>query len=77
MANVFTRPLYTVPSPIPTDLVEAKAVLLAKQNLAKILSTKTITDVPLAVGDLVDVYVRTDGQKRATFYSPQSVLELY
>lgn len=47
-----------------------------KRKLKNIFCRKYITDIPIAVGDLVDVYMRTDEQKRGRWYFPRWVLEL-
>lgn len=73
--NGFTRQIYTLHGPFPTEHFKAHAVVSAQRKLAKILSSKSIAKIPLAVGDLVDIYVRTDGQKRGKWFSRQSVLE--
>lgn len=58
------RPLFTFPVPTPTELFEAQGVVSSKQELARILSSKLITEVQLAVGNLVEKYVSTDREKR-------------
>lgn len=76
METGITRSLYTSSVLLPIELLRAHAVLSAKRNLEKMVSSKPITYIPLAVVELADVHVRTDGQKRGKWYSNRSVFEL-
>lgn len=61
LAHTFSRPHGGAPVLLPTDFMEVQATLSAKRKLARIPTSKPIVNIPLSIGDLVDVYVRLEG----------------
>ena len=80
MAKCFTKPVSKSASILPIDpdpdLVEAQLQLEAKRKMTRILHTKAISEVQVAVGDLVEVFVKREKEKRGKWLTPRSVLSI-
>ena len=59
---------------IPDELQEAHRELKAKRKLKKVLSSKSVQDIPVHAGDIVDVFVKLENQKRGKWLREKSVL---
>lgn len=55
MAKGFSKPVDSVPQTIPEELLEAQKNSTAERKLAAVLKSKSITDIELSVGDLVEI----------------------
>lgn len=56
------------------DFMQAQKTLEAKREINTILRSKSVPDQAIAVGDLVEVYIRTSNAKCGTRKSSRSVL---
>lgn len=72
LAKRFTRPHARTSLVLPPYVFESQETLIAKHKMAKILCSKSIVDIPLEAGDLVDVYILLKGLKRGKWSSPCS-----
>lgn len=77
MARGFSRPISNEINFIGQDIVDAQQTIQAKRNLTKILRSKAISDISIAPGDLVEVYVKDGKSKRGSWSSPKTVLQFY
>lgn len=75
MAKGFTRPISNNPAIVPEELLEAQITLSAKRKLVRILSLKSPTDISVSPGDLVEIYIKQDKQKRGKWLSPRVILD--
>lgn len=76
LAKGYTRPIFnSLPKILPPDIRQAQEELSAKRKLNMILSSKSITEQPVHVGDIIQVYTRLQNQKRGTWSEPIPVLE--
>ena len=75
LAKGYTRPIiHASPRFIPDELRIAQHELKAKRKLNLILSSKSITEAPVNIGDLIEVFIKLENQKRGTWSSPLPVL---
>lgn len=75
LAKGYTRPVtLDMPLLLPPELRNAQAELSAKRKLNLILSSNSITEPPIRVGDLVQVYIKLQNQKRGSWRTLQPVL---
>lgn len=74
MAIVFSRPISSHIHPIPDDLIEAQFDLFSKRKLKNILRSKPSKDSVISSGDLVEVYLMYDNDKRVKWLSPPTVI---
>lgn len=76
LAKGFTRPInQDAPRLLPSDIRKAHEEMVAKRKLNLILSSKSIADTPIKVGDTVQIYIRLPNQKRGIWSEPQPVLQ--
>lgn len=76
LAKGFTRPALpgTPPIPIPEEIRAAHENLQAKRKLTLILRSKATTDNVVKAGDLVQVYLKNQKEKRGKWTDPRPVL---
>eukprot|EP00178_Gracilaria_changii_P016470 TRINITY_DN4728_c0_g1_i1.p1 TRINITY_DN4728_c0_g1~~TRINITY_DN4728_c0_g1_i1.p1 ORF type:complete len:805 (-),score=91.02 TRINITY_DN4728_c0_g1_i1:529-2943(-) len=76
LAKGFTRPVVSTstPTPVPAEMVEAHQSLVAKRKLTLILRSKATTEIPLSVGDMVQLFVKHQHQKRGHWSSAKPIL---
>ena len=76
LAKGYTRPIdkKVVPSLIPDELLKAHEVLIAKRKLNLILRSKPTKDVPLSVGDQVQIFIKLPNEKRGKWSGSRPVL---
>ena len=76
LAQGFTRPIVpgTLPRIVPKDLVIARETLMTNRKLKLILKIKSTTVAPARIGDLVQVFIKLQREKRGKWYSAQLVL---
>lgn len=61
-ANGLTIPIEKFIKPIPVELIESQIKLNEKPKPVHMLRAKVNTDVTIASGDMVDVFVKRDGK---------------
>lgn len=73
LAKGYTRPIASgeFPATIPEEILNAHHELIAKRRLTLILRSKSITDIPLHVGDQVQIYIKQQHEKRGKWSSPK------
>lgn len=80
MAILFARPILSgagsTVRTIPPEIVEAQKMLPAKRKLTRILRSKSKTDPALAIGDLVEMYVKRASEKQGKWSSPCVILTI-
>ena len=76
LAKGYSRPLESgvIPKSLSQDLIDAHQTLLAKRKLTLILRSKTFDEIPIAVGDLVQVFIKKQNQKRGKWSQNKPVL---
>lgn len=74
MEKCFTRPLPNNVVHTSSVIIEAPKNLNAKRKLKLILSSKAPKDINLSYGDLVEVYVKNDKEKRGKWPSLKTFL---
>lgn len=52
---------------MPDDVIEARDKLQARRKLALILRSKVLNEIPLKIGDLVDVFRKKQNEKSGTW----------
>lgn len=72
--NGFTRPISCQPHPLPENLIDNHLTLPAKLKITRILRDKSTSDLPIASGYLVVVFIKRDHNKRRKWSSPRRVL---
>lgn len=76
LAKGYTRPIVTGSFfHVPDDVRAAHQELIAKRKLNKILRSNAVKDTPVKVGDMVEVFIRLDNQKRGKWSQPKPVLK--
>ena len=75
LAKGFSKPIAAKPidNVIPDDVRDARDQFQARRKLALILRSKAVTEVPLSVGDLVEVYQKRDHEKRGKWSAPKPI----
>lgn len=73
LAKGYTRPLMSKANEIPPDIVEAQQNLNAKRKLTLILKSKSVSEIPVSVGDMVETYSVTKSDKRGHWSEPKKV----
>ena len=68
----FTRPVApgTLPKIIPKDIVTTRQTLMAKRKLNLILKSKLTSVATVHVGDLAQVYIKLENEKRGKLSIP-------
>lgn len=71
-AKGFRSPVAAKPSDtvVPDDIRDARNQLQARRKFALILRSKAVKEVPLSVGDLVEVYQKKEHEKRGEMVRP-------
>ena len=77
LAKGYTRPVQPgmFPVYIPDELIEAREQIHAKRKLVLILRSKSITDIQINPGDLVQVFIKDSKEKRGKWSTPKIVLD--
>lgn len=76
LAKGYTRPVTNdYPRFLPQEIRKAHNEILAKRKLNLILTSKSISNPAVHVGDIVQVFLRLQNQKRGSWSEPQPVLE--
>lgn len=78
LLDVFTKPIARDPleNILPKDVLEAQQKLKARRKLSSILRSKAITEIPLRIGDLVEVYSKKQHSKRGSWSAPKKILSV-
>ncbi len=76
LAKGFSRPIETETTPkiIPVEIMKARDAIMAKRKLNLILRSKSTSDLPLKIGDLVQVFIKLQHEKRGKWSSTKPVL---
>ena len=76
LAKGFTRPIEcgSFPKTVPDDLIKAQETIMAKRKLNLILRSKATSEAPVKVGDLVQVFIKLQHEKRGKWTSAKPVL---
>lgn len=76
MANGYTKPVNHNVSPqfVQEDLYQARETLIAKRKLTLIMRTQATVDIVLKTGDLVQVFVKNEQDKRRKWLSKRAVI---
>ena len=76
LSKRFTRPIVpgTLPKIVPQDLLIARETLMAKRKLNLILKSKSRMVAPVRIGDLVQVFVKLQHEKRGKWSNAKPVL---
>lgn len=76
LAKGYTRPVIagTYPVLVPRELIEAQKTLASKRKLTLILRSKATVDTPVKPGDVVQVFIKLQHDKRGKWSGPKTVL---
>jgi len=76
LAKGYTRPIGNgnAPKIVPDDIQAAHDQLMAKRKLNVILRSKATSDIGVTPGDLVQIYIKKQHEKRGKWSSPKPVL---
>jgi len=76
LAKGYSRPIRTGDKPVlvPEEIRTAHEVLIAKRKLNLILRSKSTSDIDVSPGDLVEVYLKKQHEKRGKWSSAKPVL---
>ena len=76
LAKGYSRPIEAGAKPklLSLDIVDAYQTLFAKRKLTLILRSKTIEETPIAVGDMVQIFVKDSKEKRGKWSQSMPVL---
>lgn len=76
LAKGYTRPINggAFPSEMPSQIHDAKETLRAKRKLNLILRSKSTQDEHIRAGDLVQIYIKQQHEKRGSWSAPKPVL---
>ena len=77
LAKGYTRPatIGSFIAIVPQEILQAHDDLLAKRKLTRILRSKTGSDIPVKVGDTVQIFIREQKDKRGKWSLPKVILE--
>lgn len=76
LAKGYTRPIAdTGLHPLPQEIQDAHQELIAKRKLNAILRSHAVTEPSIKVGDVVQIFVHHEHQKRGTWSEAQPVLK--
>ncbi len=78
-AKGYTRPVDPKVSPInvPQEIKTAQEEIISKRKFNLILRSKALHMPPLDVGDVAEVYIKNDKQKRGKRCAPKTVLSFH
>jgi len=76
MAKGYTRPVApgSTPVPVPAEILDAQQKLACKRKLTLIMRSKSVHDYPVSTGDIVQVFIKRQNEKRGSWSSPKPVL---
>jgi len=76
LAKGYTRPIGITAHPtyLPSELREAHDKLIAKRKLTLILRSKSIIEPEISTGDMVEVFIKKQHEKRGSWTAPKLVL---
>ena len=76
LAKGFTKPVCSKPAgcAVPDDVIMEHEKIQARRKLAILLKSKTVTEFPIRVGDLVEVFQHRKHENRGKWSTPKSVL---
>ena len=75
MARGYTRPIvHGTLIQLPGEIRVAHDELLAKRKLNLIVRSNAVRDKPLSVGDMVNIHVKLNRQKRGTWSETKLIL---
>lgn len=77
LAKGYTRPVESGMSLnyLPKEIVEAHDALVAKRKLTKILRSKSVQTPDINPGDMVEVFIKLEKEKRGKWSAPKPVLD--
>lgn len=77
LAKGYTRPIESgvLQRGLPAYIVSAHDTLVAKRKLTKILRSKTTQDEHVSPGDMVEVFIKRENEKRGKWSAAKPVLE--
>jgi len=77
LAKGYTRPIEAGVSlkSLPEEIVRAHDTLMAKRKLTKILRSKSVQEEQISSGDMVEVFIKREKEKRGKWSAPKPVLE--
>ena len=77
LAKGYTRPatVGSYPVIVPEDILQAHDNLLAKRKLTRILRSKTTSDIPVKVDDIIQIFIREQKDKRGKWSVPKVILD--
>ena len=72
----YTRPIQPgkFPKEIPSEIRSAREKLMAKRKLTLIMRSKATSDAEVQTGDLVQVYIKNQNEKRGSWTAPKPIL---
>lgn len=78
MAKGYTKPVMckTALSEVPDDDIDAHEKLRPRHKLALILKSKAVKEIPIQVGDLVEVYQKKQHEKSDKWSVPKPVISV-
>lgn len=76
LAYGLTRPFLSHAQVIPDERFEAHNTTESERELTRVLCSKTLNTIPVAVGDMVDLYVQKASENRETWSSPHTLLSV-
>lgn len=59
---------------IPLELIESQKLLLAKKKLPLVLLSKSVQEIPVNIGDMVQVYVKNGKWKQEKWSEPKQAI---
>lgn len=76
LAKRFTKPVNSKPAElcVPINVIDAREQLQARRKLALIMRSKALTEVPVAIGDSVEIFQKKEKEKRGKWSQPKTVL---
>lgn len=76
LAKGYTRPIASAHNPykVSGEIIDANETLLAKRKLAKILRSKALVEPLVTIGDMIDVFIKLENEKRGKWFSSKIVL---
>lgn len=75
LAKGYTKPVDKKPDELPNDIIQAYNNIQSRRKLALILRSKAVKEIPLSIGDSIEVYRKIDKQKRGSWI-PKTIMKL-
>lgn len=60
----------------PKDVVDSYNTLQVQRKLILIMKSKSITIIPLNIGDIIEVYQQKEKEKLGTWSQPKTILNI-